>query len=122
MSKEEEKKVLRDIDFLKKSVPHAERLEQIRPVMNDLFDKKRELGKQIKEVKDQIALKKEEIDKIRSDMNDAKEQKEETKHQLDKLDTEINTQYDTLNKIYESKREAKEEYYKAKLEYEIEQN
>jgi chromosome segregation ATPase len=89
MNKELEKKIMSDISYLKKSVPSAERLLEIKPQIDSLYDKKKELREQINKFKDDIAHKETEIESIRKQFEEAKVARTDQQEQIAKFEEQI---------------------------------
>ena len=115
-----EKKIISDIQFLKKSLPYAEQLLTIKPKIDKLYDQKKAYRDELNVIKDEIQGKSAELDKVRKEIEDVKEQRQDIQQQLDKYEEEIQKVKEGLDGLYTKRNEIKEEYYKAKLEYEIE--
>lgn len=117
---QEEKKMLADIKKMKDSIPQAERLLEIKPAMDALYDQKKGFNEQIAAFRNEIDSKSAEIDSVRKEQDDAREQRDDIKQQLDKISAEMDKVRNDLNGYYAQKDELREEFHKGKLEYEIE--
>lgn len=89
MNKEQEKKIMADISYLKKSVPSAERLLEIKPLIDTLYDKKKELRDQLNKFRDDISHKETEIEAIRKQFEEAKVARTDQQEQIAKFEDQI---------------------------------
>ena len=112
--------MLADIKKLKDSLPNAERLLQIRPSIDAIYEQKKGVQEKLNVFKAEIEVKEAEIEKVRKELEDAKEVKDDIKQQLDKYETDIQKLKEDLQKHFSKKDELREEYFKNRLEYELE--
>jgi chromosome segregation ATPase len=89
MNKEQEKKIMADIAYLKKSVPSAERLLEIKPLIDSHYGKKKELREQINKLRDEINHKETEIGAIRKQFEEAKVARTDQQEQIAKFEEQI---------------------------------
>lgn len=108
--------------FLKASIPHAEKLNSLKPQIDKLYEQKKGYKDEYVKHKLDVESKEKEIESVRKEIGEAKEQRADLKEQLDKYQEEIDKVKEDLQKLYDQKNEAKEEYYKNKLEWEIEKD
>ena len=97
---QEEKKILADIKFLKASLPSAEKLLELKPQIDALYDKRKGLKEEIGVLKEDIEGKEKEIEGVRKEIEDAKELRQDVKQQLDKYEEEITKIKEDLQKLY----------------------
>lgn len=116
----EEKKMLADMKKLKESIPFANRLLEIKPAMDALYEQRKVLQSSINVFKGEIDSKSAELDAVRKEQDEAREQRDDIKQQLDKFSADIDKVKEDLNKFYAQKDELREEFHKQKLEFEIE--
>lgn len=118
----DEKKLLADIEKMKKSIPNAKRLGELKPVIDGLYDERKQVYDQLTVFKKEIETKSGEIDKVRKEQDDAREQREDIKKELDKFNEDIDKQREELNKVFANKDALREEFFKARYEFEVEQD
>ncbi|MFS8160017.1 MAG: hypothetical protein ACMG6E_07365 [Candidatus Roizmanbacteria bacterium] len=92
----------------------------MKPAIDALYDKKKEIRGELIKYKEQIAEKETEIEAVRKQFEDAKSLRADLQEQIDKFEEQYQQKKEELNKLYEKKNLDKEAYYQAKLEYEIE--
>jgi uncharacterized coiled-coil DUF342 family protein len=88
-SPQEEKKFLADIKKMKESLPSAERLVELKPLIDALYDKKKLINEKLNTLKPDIEMKEAEIESVRKELDEAKDKREDIKQQLDKFDADI---------------------------------
>ena len=76
---QEEKKLLAEIRKIKDSLPNAERLLQIKPLMDALYDQRKAINEKLNVLKPQIEGKDAEIEKVRKELEEAKEHRDDIK-------------------------------------------
>jgi uncharacterized coiled-coil DUF342 family protein len=76
---QEEKKLLAEIRKIKDSLPNAERLLQIKPLMDALYDQRKAINEKLNVLKPQIESKDAEIEKVRKELEEAKEHRDDIK-------------------------------------------
>jgi uncharacterized coiled-coil DUF342 family protein len=119
---QEEKKILADIKKLKDGIPNAQRLIDLKPKIDELYDQRNSINEELNKLRPLINAKHEEIDKISKELDEAKEQREDIKSQLDKFEEDIAKIKEDIAKLVENKQQIKEEYYQAKFDYEVEKD
>lgn len=119
-SPQEEKKFLADIKKMKESLPSAERLVELKPLIDALYDKKKLINEKLNTLKPGIETKEAEIESVRKELDEAKDKREDIKQQLDKFDADITKLKEDLQGHYTKKDELREEFFKARWEFEIE--
>jgi uncharacterized coiled-coil DUF342 family protein len=120
MKPQEEKKVMADIKKLKDNIPNAKRLLEIKPLLDKLFEQRKEVSKQFGAIRDEIDTKSASLDAVRKEQDEAREQRDDTRGQLDQLQANIETVRTELNGFYEQKDQLREEFHRAKFEFELE--
>ena len=116
----DEKKLLAEIAKLKASIPQAERLAEIKPVLDSLYDQRKAVNEKVSAIKDKIEAQETEVEAIRKELEEAKGLRDDVKQQIEKIDEDIAKTKEELSKVYARKDELREDYFKAKLEFEIE--
>ena len=122
LKKEEEKNTMKEIKFLKNSISSAQRLAEIKPRADELFEQRKGIREQINHLKADIQGKEVEIEEIRKKQEEAQAQRTDLKEKLDAFEQDIQKIKAEMNDVIEKKKEEKEQYYKEKLEFEIEQD
>lgn len=72
---QDEKKLIADLKLLKASLPSAEKLGEIKPKADALFEKRKALREEINALKEDIEGKEGEIEGVRKELEEAKEVK-----------------------------------------------
>ena len=116
----EEKKILADIKRMKEGIPNAQRILDLKPKIDALYDQRTQVNEQLNKLRPLIEAKHAEIDKISKELDDAKEQREDIKSQLDKFEEDIAKVKEEIGNLVQKKQEIKEVYYQSKYDYEIE--
>jgi uncharacterized coiled-coil DUF342 family protein len=76
---QEEKKLLAEIKKIKDSLPYAERLLQIKPLMNALYEQRKAIYEKLNVLKPKIESKDAEIESVRKELEEAKEHRDDIK-------------------------------------------
>lgn len=71
-SASDEKKLLAEMKKLKESIPQAERLLEIKPVADGLWDQKKAMNEKISALMEQITAQEGEVEGIRKELEEAK--------------------------------------------------
>ena len=116
----DEKKMLADIKKMKDSIPSANRLLELKPLIDALYDQRKAVNVKLDVVKVEIEKNDSEIEKVKKELEEAKDHRDDIKLQLDKFEDNITNQKELLQKLYTSKDEMREEHFKARFEFEIE--
>ena len=93
---QEERKIVKEIDQLQKSIPLAERFSQIQPQVDQLMAEKKTVYASLSEVKKEVqgheveieAIRKE-IEKLKEGQTDTKEQANEVSKVIEAIDQEL---------------------------------
>lgn len=116
----EEKKMLADMKKMKESIPNAQRLIELKPIIDKLYESRKDLGNKIHALRDIIDSKSAEIDEVKKEQNEVRDQRDDIKQQLDKFQAEIDKIKLDLNSYYEQKDQLREDFHKAKFDFEVE--
>ena len=65
LTKADEKKIISDMTFLKKSIPNAEKLLTLKPEIDKLYDRKKAIREELNKFKDDIQVRETEIEGVR---------------------------------------------------------
>ena len=65
LTKADEKKIISDMTFLKKSIPNAEKLLTLKPEIDKLYDRKKAIREELNKFKDDIQVRESEIEGVR---------------------------------------------------------
>ena len=79
MKPQEEKKLLADMKKMKEGIPNAQRILDLKPKIDALYDQRNQINDQLNKLKPLLDAKHGEIDKISKELDDAKEQREDIK-------------------------------------------
>ena len=85
----EEKKFLADIKKMKESLPSAERIIEIKPIIDGLYAERKAINEKLNVIKAEIEGKEAEIEAVRKELEEAKDHRDDIKQQLDKHEAEI---------------------------------
>lgn len=122
LSMQEEKKLIRELETLKNSVPAAERFAAIKPEVKKLMDRRNEVYGDLKKVREEVNDVQAEIEALRKELDVVREGQNDQKEVLDDLSSKIDTLNDEITSIYKKKDETRDEYFHAKFDYECQQN
>lgn len=111
LSKDNEKKIINEIKYLKTTLTFAQQLEDLKPTIDALYTKKKEIREELNKFKEQIAEKETEIEAVRKQFEDAKNLRADLQEQIDKFEEQYQVKKEELNKLYEKKNLDKEAYY-----------
>ena len=117
----EERKLLREIDALKKALPDMKKLEVLEPELAQIREKKKAINKELDVVKKIMDEKNEKIDNVKKDSEAQRNKKSEVRDAAEKFTVLIEKDNEELTKIYKTKDGAREDYYKSLYEYEVQQ-
>lgn len=122
LSKEQEKKTINDIKFLKTSLPFTVKYIEAKPQLDKLREKRSEIKDQQQKYKDEIQAMNAELDEVRKQQDESKAQQTDKNTQIKAYDDEIDNIFSDLQALYSKKDEVREEYYKSCYEYELERD
>lgn len=122
LDKKGEEAVLRDIKFVKKSLPFAKKLAEIDPKIDVLAGKRKELRAEVDKYDKQRAKVEIKIKEEKERINAANANNTDLKEKQDEIQKVIDKKRDEIDKIYKEKDEVREKHYKDKLEYEIQRD
>ena len=88
-SNNDEKKLLLEIKTLKDSLPAAEKLLELKPRIDELYGRRKEISEILNGIQADIDARDAEIDTIKKDMDEAKEKRADIKEQVDKFESDI---------------------------------
>lgn len=80
---------MQEIKQLKASLPHAEKLAQLKPEADSLYEAKKAIREKLNGLTENIEGKDKEIEAIKKEMDEAKEKRADIKDQLDKYEEDI---------------------------------
>lgn len=80
---------MQDMKTLKASLPAAERLLQLKPEIDALYAKRKEISDVLNGLQADIDAKDLEIDQVKKDMEEAKEKRADIKEQVEKFEEDI---------------------------------
>lgn len=100
---QEERKILADIKKMKDGIPNAQRIIELKPKIDELYDQRNSINEELNKLRPLINAKHEEIDKISKELDDAKEHREDIKQQLDKFEEDIAKVKEEIAKLVENK-------------------
>jgi len=73
----DEKKIMAEIKKHKDNIPNAKRLQELKPIIDELYAQRKEVSASINALKIEIEAKSTELDAVRKELDDAREQKDE---------------------------------------------
>jgi predicted nucleic acid-binding Zn-ribbon protein len=115
----EERKLLREIDNLKKALPDMKKLETLEPELTQIREKKKAINKELDVVKKIMDEKNEKINSVKKDSEAQRNKKSEVRDAAEKFTVLIEKDNEELTKIYKTKDGCREDYYKALYEHEV---
>lgn len=118
---QEEKKLLADIKKLKDSIPYARTLIDMKPKIDALYKERKDLTERMSALWPQLEAKQHEVEDVRKELEDAKGQREDIKVELDKIEESISLMKVEQNRLHTEKTQFKEDHYKARFDFEAEQ-
>ena len=118
-SGQEERKIVKEIDQLQKSIPLAERFSQIQPQVDQLMAEKKTVYASLSEVKKEVQGHEVEIEKIRKEIEKLKEGQTDTKEQANEVSKVIEAIDQELQEIYSLKDKKREEYWKGRYDFKV---
>ena len=119
---QEERKIVKEIDQLQKSIPLAERFSQIQPQVDQLMAEKKTVYASLSEVKKEVQGHEVEIEAIRKEIEKLKEGQTDTKEQANEVSKVIEAIDQELQEIYSLKDKKREEYWKGRYDFKVQQN
>lgn len=117
----EERRLLRDIDALRRALPDMKKLEQIEPELAQIREKKKAVTQELDKVKVVIDEKNDKINSVRKESEAQRNKKSEVRDAAEKVTAQIEKDNEELTQIYKTKDSAREDYFKALYEHEVEQ-
>jgi chromosome segregation ATPase len=78
-----------EIKNLKASIPFAEKLLQLKPEIDNLYGKRKEISDILNGFQADIDVKDQEIDAIKKEMEEARDKRADIKEQVDKFEEDI---------------------------------
>lgn len=119
MSNVEEKRLLKDIDALKKAIPDMKRLSELEPELVKLREQRKAIQADLDVVKKLIDEKDAEINSVKKQSEAQRNKKSEVRDAAEKFTAEIDKENEELTQIYKTKDRSREDYYKALYEFEV---
>lgn len=122
MSNAEEKRLLRDIDALRRALPDMKKLALIEPELTQIREKKKVINQELDVVKQLIDEKSDKINGVKKEAEAQRNKKSEVRDAAEKFTTQIEKDNEELTQIYKTKDASREEYFKGLYEYEVQQD
>lgn len=122
MSNAEEKRLLRDIDALRRAVPDMKKLALIEPELTQIREKKKVINQELDVVKQLIDEKSDKINGVKKEAEAQRNKKSEVRDAAEKFTAQIEKDNEELTQIYKTKDASREEYFKGLYEYEVQQD
>jgi len=122
LNPEEERKYLKEISFLRKSLSYVERLDAIKPKKDEAYSKKKAALGARKKFGPQIRAIDETLDRMNEEYKASAALREEKKEDLDKLEEQIQEIKAEIDTLFQKKGEVKEAHYKEKYEWHVERD
>lgn len=119
LSSQEEKKLLVEIEILKKALPDMKRLTLIDPQLAKYKAEKKEISKLLDEVQRKINVLDKQIDETKVASQSTKHQQDEIREKADKISLSVDEAHDKMKEAYDTKDQMRESYYKQLFEFEI---
>jgi uncharacterized coiled-coil DUF342 family protein len=119
MSTAEETKTIKEIANLEQCVTKAVKLAEIKPKINELFQKRQSFYDDLKHFKTEVALMETEIEALRKQMEDINTIKTDKNQQIDAVSDKINKVQEEISNGFSKKDELREQYFKNRYDYEI---
>jgi len=119
MSNVEEKKLLKDIDALKKAIPDMKRLSELEPELVKLREQRKAIQADLDVVKKLIDEKDAAINSVKKQSEAQRNKQSEVRDAAEQFTAELDRENEELTGIYKTKDQSREEYYKALYEFEV---
>jgi phage-related tail protein len=117
----DERKIIKEMQFIKESKPHLEELEVLRQFIFDKKREKKQVGMGLKDLKEEKNVLQKRINELKKTQEQAQETREQIQKQLDKINADRNALREQITELRGQKDKLREDYYKRLLAYEKQQ-
>ena len=108
----EERKLLREIDALKKALPDMKKMQTLEPELAKIREKKKAINKELDVVKRIMDEKNDKINSVKKESEAQRNKKSEVRDAAEKFTVLIEKDNEELSKVYKTKDSFREDYYK----------
>jgi len=119
MSSVDEKKLLKDIDALKKALPDMEKLAQIQPELVQIRDEWKTIKQRLEKINAIIDDKVEKVEDARAQTQAQRDKQSEVRDEAEKYTAEIDKAGEDLKQCYVTKDQMRESFFKQLYEFEL---
>ena len=112
ITSQEEKKLIIEIEILKKALPDMQKLTLIDPQLNKYRAEKKKISQQLDEVQKQINVLDHKIDDIKAASQSTRLQQDEIREKADKVSMSIDEAHEKMREAFDTKDKMRESYYK----------
>lgn len=117
----EERRLLKEIDSLRRALPDMKKLALIEPELAQIREKKKVINQDLDVVKRLIDEKNDKINSVKKDSEAQRNKKSEVRDAAEKFTALIEKDNEELTQIYRTKDSSREEYFKGLYEHEVQQ-
>lgn len=119
LSSQEEKKLLIEIEILKKALPDMKRLALIDPQLNKYRAEKKVISQKLDEVQRKINVLDKQIDETKAASQSTRMAQDEVREKADQISLSVDEAHEKMREAYDTKDSMRESYYKQLFEFEV---
>lgn len=121
ISAADERECHKEITFLKKSLEFVARMDDLLPRKDELHDEIKSVKPYIRKLRKQIYEYNQKLDTMNEEFKASNKLRDENSQVLDKLEETVQTIKKVIGELYQEKSDLKEAFFKAKYEFELQQ-